>query len=167
MKRAMITRIGLLSGTLFVMSQLACKSPSSSPADGAAPAASVDPSAMRRVSAADCDQWADHGAEVVVSAFKEAARDCPDKIRDDVRTKFVDQRSSIRDGARAFCERHLDEAYRTADGACFLAATGARALTACKLGPMTNRDDSDWVEMTEQLRRRCEERPSPAPSPTL
>jgi hypothetical protein len=123
-------------------------------------------SAMSRVTDADCAKWADHATDIVVGGFVDATQSCSQKVKDDVAAKFVAQRSTLHDGAKALCAQHMGQPYRPQDGACFLAATNARDLVACKLGPMTSPADSDWAQMIDDLRKNCavQNAPSAAPS---
>jgi hypothetical protein len=150
---------------VIVAAVAACKSPSS---DGASAAA--DASLMRLVTDADCNQWADHGTDVIVTGFAEASRGCSDKVRDDVSAKFVARRTSLRDGAMATCKAHQNQPYRAVDGACYLAAKSPRELASCKLKPMTAEGDSDWAQLVDDLRARCGSNTgptSPPPGPML
>ena len=147
----------------------ACRSPSSDSAGGTQQAA-PDASLMRLVSDADCNQWADHGTDVIVTGFADASRGRLDKVRNDVSAKFVARRTSLRDGAKATCKAHQNEPYRAADGACYLAASSPRELASCKLTPMVAEGESDWAQLIDDLRARCGSQtgvPSPPPGPML
>jgi hypothetical protein len=167
LRRASVTLAAMI---LVTAGAVGCKARGAGENGTPSPVASVAPSAtplgaglgsapatgaVRRVSDQDCAQWADHGVEVVVTGFVDAARQCPQRVRDDVRGKFVEHKSSLRDGAKALCSTHLNQPYPAADGACFLSATTARDLVSCKLGPMTNPGDSDWAAKIDDLKKQC------------
>jgi len=130
-----------------------------------APPPASSTTAMSRVTDADCAKWVDHATDVVVNGFVDAVRNCSQKVQDDVAAKFVGQRSAIHDGAKTLCAQHMGQPYRAQDGACFLAATNARDLVACKLAPMSNPDDSDWAQMIDDLRQNCAVRGAPSAAP--
>jgi hypothetical protein len=144
--------VGLVPALLALTT--ACKG-----ADGqAAPVPSASgaaPSAILRVKESDCAKWADHAADVTVSAFEDAARSCPEDLRLDVLRRFGAQRVAIRATANDLCTQHIDEKYADKDARCFMNATAAGDLTACKLAPMANPDDADRALLVEELRRSC------------
>lgn len=162
---------GMVAGVVALVAAVAaCKSHGSDGAEATGQSSAPDASLMRLVSDADCNQWANHGTDVIVTGFVEASRGCSDKVQGDVSAKFVGRRTSLRDGAKATCKGHQNEPYRAVDGACYLAARSPRQLASCKLKPMTSPDDSDWVKMIDDLRARCTSHTgvaSPAPDPTL
>jgi hypothetical protein len=138
--------------------------------------APVDPRAKKNVTPRDCEEWAEHGASVVVSSIVAASAACPTQAREDIRKKFQDDIVSIRSGANSLCGNHVDESYVAADASCFMNATDALVMRACRFAPMTNPGDSDWESIIKTMRERCAvvsqatgaggDSPSTAPAPS-
>jgi hypothetical protein len=129
------------------MSTSACKAKSQT--------ATVDPDAKKNVAVDDCKQWSAHAVDVILREWKSAASQCPEAAQTALAAKLDGERPSIERGANDVCSRHLGEAYVTKDGLCYAAATTVDGLTACKLAPMTNPDDSDLKGALDSIRHTC------------
>src|SRR5271155_3658369 len=83
--------LGRAALALALVAPCACKSSSSAGDAGAPPGASTapeDPKTRKRITAKECDTWAEHGSSVVVSSIVNAAAACPPDARDAIRKKF-------------------------------------------------------------------------------
>jgi hypothetical protein len=144
-----------------LLAPCACKSSSATPDAGPSsgdPSASPppeDPKTRKRITAKDCQTWAEHGSSVVVSSIVGAAAGCPPDARDAIRKKFEQDIVSIRSGANSLCTNHMDEQYSAGEAACFMSATDAIALRDCKFAPMTNPQDSDWGAIINTMKMKC------------
>lgn len=122
------------------------------------------PVTTRSIAREDCALWADHGVEVVLRDWKDAASGCELAVRDQLNNKLDVSRAEVLEGARSVCMRHIGEPVAAAESACYMAARSARELTRCRFAPLTNPGDSDIVAEIANLRASCQKPPSTAPS---
>jgi hypothetical protein len=158
-----LPRLALVIVTL--VGPCACKSgpaePSPSTSSGATDAGAATPATARsplatgRVTAKNCEEWAEHGSSVFVATMTNAAAACPPQARDEIRQRFAAELVAIRSGANTLCTGHLAQAYSLDAASCFMNASDALVMRACRFEPMTNPGDSDWESILDQTRQRC------------
>jgi hypothetical protein len=68
---------------------------------------------------------------------------------------FVGQIVTIRGAAENTCKAHLGESYVSGVASCYMNASDALTLRACRLAPMTNPSDDDWGASLKSIHDNC------------
>jgi hypothetical protein len=116
------------------------------------------------VGANDCQTWASHAVDVLVSDWRDAASKCSVNIREPVVTRIQGQRATAFKAAVAACGKHVGESVPEEGPRCYMAATTVKGLLDCRLAPMANPDDEELPAQIAQLRANCAQQPPPASS---
>jgi hypothetical protein len=129
------------------------------------PAPTRSPSARSHVTAKDCEAWVAHGTGAMMTSISAAIAACPAATREQTRTQMALDPGAIRSSGAALCQSHLGAEYAIADADCFLQATDAPSLQACKFGPMTDAKDTPWAVIAGAIRQTCAPGTAAAASP--
>jgi hypothetical protein len=151
---------------LSLLPVLACKSAASDASGPEGGSVSANP-VPHRITRDLCTSWATHGVEATLGDWKASASACPADVQKQLAERLDGQRVSIDQGALTLCLSHLGQAYVPGDASCYMAATTARALAACKFSPLVNPDDTDVAAEIDRMRANCASgRPMGTPAPS-
>ncbi len=162
----MLRRVAIPVLSLSIVVGSGCKdgSPPAAAGDGgvSASSASAGPRPGTEIEIDDCEKWATHALDVIITDWKDAASRCPPEVQTTVGTRLDGQRPTVHRAALDVCSKHIGEYYPEADGRCFMKASTAKALADCHFAPMTNPGDSDIAGEIERMRAMCAQAPPAA-----